>query len=259
MFRISSVFPRCLCQKTLTRRTYHWIKSVAGLELKALSPYFFSKLQITYTAFSVKLMCKNLWSKIDHLYRVTTIFWSHFVYLCWESLSDNLDPPWYQVLMTYCNISELKEYLKPFCKLLFLKFIHFPSEFDRGPTTRHQKLPAYSVIYLLNICQWKRSLNSSVFSRQTQSENDSCRIFGFLACLIQNKHSVGEHDYGIRRVRLSCCFLRIWWAQQQIKLENWRTLVMWRPILVCWALPRQRNARWYPASCPPASASVHLT
>ena len=67
-------FPGAYVKKTLTRRTYHWIKSVAGLELKALSPYFFSKLQITYTAFSVKLMCKTLRSKVDHLYRVTICF-----------------------------------------------------------------------------------------------------------------------------------------------------------------------------------------
>ena len=158
------------------------MKSVAGLELKAISPCFFLKLQITHIAFSARLICKTFRNKVDRLYRITTIFWSHIVYLRGELLIDNLDPPWYQVLITCYNISELNAYMQHFCKLPFSKLIHFPSDLDRGPTTRHQILSAYSVTYLLNICQLKHSLNvfhSNGFSRQKQSENDLCRTSVF--------------------------------------------------------------------------------
>ena len=151
--RISPGFFRCFCKKTLTSQIYYWIKSVARLDLKAISPCFSAKCNHTHTAFLASQNCKTFRNKIDYLYRITTIFWSHIVYLRGESLSDNLDPPWYQVFIIYVNISELKVYWKLFCNLRFLKFIQFPSDLDRGPTTPHENLRGHSVTCFLNICQ----------------------------------------------------------------------------------------------------------
>ena len=172
-------FSRCFSKKTLTSQIYHQIISVLRLELKTISPCFVVKFYITYTAFSAILICKTFRNMIDYIYRRTAFFWSYLGYLRGESLSDNIYLLWYKVLIIYVNILQLKALLKPFCKLLFSKLIHFPSDFDPDPTTQHQNLHAYSVIYSLNICQCKLSLKvfySSVISSQTQSKNDSCRL-----------------------------------------------------------------------------------
>ena len=86
-------------KKTHTSQIYHWIKSVARLELKAISPCFSVKFKNTHTANLASLNCKTFRNKGDHLYRITTIFWSYIVYHLGNIYTSQRDPPWISLLL----------------------------------------------------------------------------------------------------------------------------------------------------------------